>query len=73
MILQNPVSGCQYTFELNDRLIRDDEFDGWREIAIKLEGDLTGSSAGDVEQHDTISNLPKESLPGMYVCKQLIS
>jgi len=33
--MESPHDGCQYVFELNDRLIRDKELDGLTEIPLK--------------------------------------
>jgi hypothetical protein len=35
MVIQDPNSGREYSFELKDRLIRDAELDGWKEIPAK--------------------------------------
>ena len=45
MILQNPKTGHQYVFELKDRLIRDEEFDGWKEIPLKRDNIWVWSGA----------------------------
>lgn len=45
MILQNPKTGHQYVFELKDRLIRDEEFDGWKEIPLKRDNLWVWSAA----------------------------
>jgi len=45
VILQNPKTGHQYVFELKDRLIRDEEFDGWKEIPLKRDNIWVWSGA----------------------------
>jgi hypothetical protein len=35
VILQDPVTNIQYHFEVNDRLIRNSEYDGWKEVPVK--------------------------------------
>jgi len=37
MVLQDPKTGRQYTFELKDRIIRDEVLDGWKEIPVKTD------------------------------------
>ena len=37
MYIQDNKTKKEYAFELKDRLIRDDEYDGWKEIPAKVE------------------------------------
>ena len=37
MYIQDNKTKKEYAFELKDRLIRDGEYDGWKEIAAKVE------------------------------------
>lgn len=72
MVIQNPVSGCQYTFEFNDRLIRDNEFDGWTEVPVKLDNDVPEKATADAdvdiaEQNEDIRTPSNNSLSGMIV------
>lgn len=56
MVLQNPKTSQQYAFEIKDRLIRDNETDGWKEVPVKPdtashrnEADLTSDNASTPE------------------------
>jgi len=40
LVLESPKDGRQYVFELNDRLIRDKELDGFTEIPVKPDTDV---------------------------------
>lgn len=44
MYIQDNKTKKDYAFELKDRLIRDDEYDGWKEIPAKVE-----ENEGDAE------------------------
>lgn len=37
MYLEDIKTGKEYVFELKDRLIRDNETDGWKEVPVKVE------------------------------------
>jgi len=45
VVLQNPKTGYQFVFELKDRLIRDEECDGWKEIPLKRDNLWVWSAA----------------------------
>lgn len=65
MMLQDPKTGRQYTFELKDRLIRDNEYDGWKEIPVKHDSEAQKDPS--VSDKDAQS---AKSLPGR-LCKKL--
>lgn len=60
MVLENPKTGQIYEFELQDRVIRDDELDGWKEIPVKpnAEPDVEGSEDPNGESGAEAKPLP---------------
>jgi hypothetical protein len=68
MVLQDPKSGRDFTFELKDRLIRDAELDGWKEIPVtpvtdvEENGETTEVSDGD--ENSASKATIKTLLPG---------
>jgi hypothetical protein len=68
MVLQDPKSGREYTFELKDRLIRDEELDGWKEIPIKpvtdVEENTENNEATDEDENSASKSTTKTPLPG---------
>jgi hypothetical protein len=77
MVLQDPKSGQQYSFELKDRIIRADDIDGWREIPVKSELDVQPmndeNEMVEDENKETESSTLAKSLPGISVgCNKFI-
>jgi hypothetical protein len=63
MVLQDPKTGSQYSFELKDRIIRDDDNDGWIEIPVKPSVSEDGQA--DTEgNEDNGSSSSAKPLPG---------
>jgi len=46
VVLESPKDGCQYMFELKDRLIRDKELDGLTEIPVQPSTDCQADEPG---------------------------
>lgn len=63
MVLENPKTGQVYQFELKDRVIRDDELDGWKEIPVKRNDKPSVEGSGDPGAKDE-SDIEAKSLPG---------
>lgn len=65
MVLQNIKNSMQYTFELKDKLIRNREFDGWKEISLTSKQQL---KENDESNEIAIQDLPAIiPLPGWLV------
>ena len=60
MALQDPRTGRQYTFELKDRIIRDEELDGWKEIPCKT--DVNGTAEDQDYSIAEVKPLPGKPL-----------
>ena len=66
LVLESPGDGRRYTFELNDRLIRDKELDGLTEIPVKPDADdqqLNGKS-DEADGQPAVAEEPS-TLPGL--------
>lgn len=63
MVLENPKTGQVYEFELKDRVIRDDELDGWKEIPVKPNAEPNVEGSDDPGAKDEFDAEAK-SLPG---------
>lgn len=68
MVLQNPKTSQQYTFEVKDRLIRDDETDSWKEVPVKPDADSNGNEA-DIAADDAGTPVT-QPLPGALALHQ---
>lgn len=72
MVLQDPRSGREYVFELKDRIIRDGDLDGWKEIPVKpsraadseTDENLVAEEAG-VDDEQERSSAAAKALPGL--------
>ena len=63
MVLQDPKTGSQYSFELKDRIIRDDDHDGWIEIPVKPSVDEDDQEGKKTNENNSSSSSAKP-LPG---------
>lgn len=59
MVFENPKTGRVYQFDVNGRIIRDDEFDGWNEFPVKVNAEGSDGSTAKGE-----SDAEAKSLPG---------
>jgi len=65
MILQDLKSSRQYHFELKDRLMRNVQCDGWKEIPLTSQQQL---SKTDDDESWTVTDLPVVApLPGLQI------
>ena len=65
MVLQDPKTGNQYSFELKDRIIRDDDHDGWIETPVKPSVSENGQE-GTTANEDNSSSSAAKPLPGCH-------
>lgn len=63
MVLQDPKTGNQYSFELKNRIIRDEDYDGWIEIPVKPILSEVGREGTKVVKNNSSSSAAKP-LPG---------
>ena len=63
IVLENPKTGQVYEFELKDRVIRDDELDGWKEIPVKPTTDPNVEGSDDSNAKND-SDVEAKPLPG---------
>jgi len=73
VVSESPKDGCQYTFELKDRMIRDKELDGQTEIPLKPAADNQLRKRDDSEtdgRTDELEKLTSEMLQGLscFLC-----
>ena len=66
-MLQDSQSDKLYKFEMKDRLIKDKEFDGWKEIPVMMENPDNDPKASLPGSYLPVSYLPVSYLPGPYL------
>jgi len=70
LVLESPIDRRQYKFELNDRLIRDKELDGFTEIPVAPDTSAVQRQNHDTddagEQQHVMDDSVSSKLPGMF-------